>query len=66
MVPNGKVRCAAVSFSGENLSPLAVIPPFWVQIAAMSLAAAGVTSASKTAMHAARLTRGLAPTADRW
>jgi hypothetical protein len=28
MVPNGKVRWAAVSLSGENLSPLAVMPPF--------------------------------------
>jgi len=34
IVPNGKVRCAAVSFSDTKRSPLEVVPPTWVQIEA--------------------------------
>jgi hypothetical protein len=36
IVPKGKVRCAAVSFAEENASPLVVVPPFCVQMAAIN------------------------------
>src|ERR1700722_19729584 len=62
MVPNGNVRCAAVSLDGENVSPFEVLPA-WVQIVAscgLSPATADTTSdanpvAKTTAQAAIRI-----------
>src|SRR6202030_122974 len=57
MVPNGSVRCAAVSLPGEKVSPFAVLPA-WVQIAAIcdfSPARTGTADTAQTARQIAGL-----------
>src|SRR5580658_796875 len=58
MVPNGSVRCAAVSLDGENVSPFAVLPA-WVQIAATCGLSPARTGTADTAAQTARQIAGL-------